>query len=116
MSGIDLVFKISNTSSKETGTLKVVAFAVQHSTRHYETLTHTSADERTLTVVIKSPLHSRVVFWQTEVILYMVLQFIKNYGFNGYDTPASNESRIVVNSNELEWMRQEASMALYKNH
>jgi len=44
MSSTYLVFKISNTSNKEIGTLKVVAFTVQHSTRHNETLTRTLAD------------------------------------------------------------------------
>lgn len=54
MSSTDLVFKISNMSSKEIGTLKVVAFTVRHSTRHNETLTRTPADVRTLTVLLSN--------------------------------------------------------------
>jgi hypothetical protein len=52
MSSTDLVFKISNSSNKEIGTLKVVAFTAQHSTGHNEASTRTAADLRTFKVLL----------------------------------------------------------------
>jgi hypothetical protein len=91
MSSTDLVFKISNTSSKEIGTLKVVAFTVQHSTRHNDTLTRKSADVRPFTVLLSNRRFKAESCSDSLGLLCTLYYGLLSYGFNCSDNPASNE-------------------------